>query len=224
LLDETPPRGYWLLSHRGDTARAEENTVAAFDAAIHRGADGVEIDVSRDPDGRWVTRHSGHTARSRLDETAGPGPPPAPGGGERGLGALVDWAANHPSALLNIELKEPGGEQSLLEQCRRFRDRLFITSYTVDALWLVHEVQPTLPLGLLAHYGHEVNLEVARVVKADWIVWRDRYVTRRLINRTRDAGLGAFVWEVDDRPRLEALVSWGVRGVITDHLDALLPE
>ena len=34
-----------IITHRGDTQNAPENTVAAFESAIAQGADGVELDI-----------------------------------------------------------------------------------------------------------------------------------------------------------------------------------
>lgn len=220
-LASQPEDDVWILSHRGDRSHATENTVEAFDAAIHRGADGVELDLSKDEDGRWVTAHAGHVARSRIDREA-PKKEDDPYALDRSLGALFDWAATHPDVVLNIELKEPGGEEELLAHCRRFIRRLLVTSYTVDALWALHEVAPEVPTGLIAHYGSDVNVRVARLLAAEWVVWRDRYVDEELISATERAGLRAFVWEVDDPDRLQELAGWGVHGVITDDVAGLL--
>lgn len=220
LLAGEPEHDVWILSHRGDTTTAAENTVEAFDAAIHHGADGVELDLSKDERGRWVTAHAGHVARSRLDREEDADD--ASGEIDRSLGALFDWAAGHPHAVLNIELKEPGGEEELLAHCRRFLRRLFVTSYTVDALWALHDSAPEVPTGLIAHYGSDVNVRVARLLEAEWVVWRDRYVDQPLIRATGDAGLRAFVWEVEDPKRLRELAVWGVHGVITDNVAGLL--
>lgn len=220
LLADEPEHDVWILSHRGDSTNAAQNSVRAFDAAIHHGADGVELDLSKDDRGRWVTAHAGHVARSRLDQRAEGDD--VLGDIDRSLGALFDWAAEHPKAVLNIELKEPGGEEELLAHCRRFLRRLFVTSYTVDALWALHEEAPEVPTGLIAHYGSDVNVRVARLLEAEWVVWRDRYVDQALLRATEDAGLRSFVWEVDDPGRLRQLADWGVHGVITDNVAGLL--
>jgi glycerophosphoryl diester phosphodiesterase len=46
-----------VVAHRGDHAKAHENTVAAFQAAIDDGADAIELDVRRTADGRLVVHH-----------------------------------------------------------------------------------------------------------------------------------------------------------------------
>ena len=46
-----------IIAHRGSPGLARENTVAAFIAARHLGADGVEFDVRRTSDGELVVHH-----------------------------------------------------------------------------------------------------------------------------------------------------------------------
>src|SRR5258708_12273995 len=46
-----------VLGHRGASAVAPENTVAAFTRARELGADGVELDVRRSADGVLVVHH-----------------------------------------------------------------------------------------------------------------------------------------------------------------------
>src|SRR3954469_14433888 len=46
-----------VLGHRGASAAAPENTVAAFARARELGADGVELDVRRSADGVLVVHH-----------------------------------------------------------------------------------------------------------------------------------------------------------------------
>ncbi|GAK04128.1 glycerophosphoryl diester phosphodiesterase [Geomicrobium sp. JCM 19037] len=45
------------IAHRGYSANAPENTVAAFQQAVHKGADGIELDVHRSLDGELIVIH-----------------------------------------------------------------------------------------------------------------------------------------------------------------------
>ncbi|MGM0451646.1 MAG: glycerophosphodiester phosphodiesterase [Thermodesulfobacteriota bacterium] len=47
----------WLIAHRGANAEAPENTMAAFDAALGHGVDGLEFDVQMTGDGVPVIFH-----------------------------------------------------------------------------------------------------------------------------------------------------------------------
>src|SRR5438128_6760339 len=46
-----------LLAHRGGSALAPENTIAAFDNGLALGADGLELDVHQSRDGVVVVHH-----------------------------------------------------------------------------------------------------------------------------------------------------------------------
>ncbi len=55
--------GPWLVAHRGGSALAPENTLAAFERAAALGADAIETDVRLTADGVVVTFHDEDTAR-----------------------------------------------------------------------------------------------------------------------------------------------------------------
>lgn len=56
----------WIIGHRGASAVAPENTLAAFERAFQDGADGVELDVTLSSEGVPVVIHD-----DTLDRTAG---------------------------------------------------------------------------------------------------------------------------------------------------------
>ena len=59
-----------VLAHRGYSAKAPENTMAAFELALAVGADGIELDVHMTRDGEIVVIHD-----DTLDRTTnGKGP------------------------------------------------------------------------------------------------------------------------------------------------------
>ena len=53
-----------LIGHRGASATHPENTAAAFDAALSRGADGVECDLHMLVDGTIVVLHDSTLRRT----------------------------------------------------------------------------------------------------------------------------------------------------------------
>ncbi len=132
--------GPWLVAHRGGSALAPENTLAAFDRAAALGADALEIDVRRTADGVVVVFHDEDTARltgapgtieartfeevSRLDAgfafTADGGRSfPHRGQGVR-IPALAEVLARYPGLRLNVDAKpdEPALAVALAEVIR----------------------------------------------------------------------------------------------------------
>jgi len=131
----------WLVAHRGGAALAPENTCAAFDGAVHRGADCLELDVRLTRDGEVAVFHDEETSRitgepgtvasrtmdelRRLDA----GFTFTPDGGRsfpfRGAGVeippLAEVLARHPGLRLNVEAKsaDPALAEALVAAIRR---------------------------------------------------------------------------------------------------------
>ena len=60
---ETLPRPT-IFAHRGASAHAPENTLAAFELALAQGADGIELDAKLSADGHVVIIHDATVART----------------------------------------------------------------------------------------------------------------------------------------------------------------
>lgn len=66
----TPGSDPLIIGHRGASARAPENTLAAFGLALDEGADGLEFDVRLARDGVPVVIHDATLGRTALREGA----------------------------------------------------------------------------------------------------------------------------------------------------------
>ena len=53
-----------ITAHRGDCVSAPENTLAAFESAIEKGADVIELDVRQTKDGEIVVMHDENVKRT----------------------------------------------------------------------------------------------------------------------------------------------------------------
>ena len=54
----------YCCAHRGDSKKAPENTVPAFELAVQKGAHQIELDVQRTSDGHLVLMHDGKVNRT----------------------------------------------------------------------------------------------------------------------------------------------------------------
>lgn len=111
---------YLLLVHRGASRFAPENTLEAYNEAMNRGADGVEIDIRRTRDGVLYLFHDdtldrmlGQAGRGRdmiyydiLAAAPEDRRPPT-------LPAFLQWARER-AALLHLDIKESGLEEELI--------------------------------------------------------------------------------------------------------------
>ena len=157
------------------------------------GADGVELDVRRAPDGRLVVFH---------DEL-----PPSLPSWVPDLGAALDACGD---LLVNVELKEPVAVDVLALLDGR---PALVSSFDLDALEPIVGAVPTAWLVVQASAAH-----VAVCTERGHAAYHPHHAAldAELVARAHDAGLAVNTWTVDDPARFAALAAMGVDAVITN--------
>ena len=216
-----------IIAHRGASAVAPENTIAAFQAAIDSGADGIEFDVRLSRDGVPVVIHDEtlyrtHRIRRRV--------------GEMTLEELnnVDVPSveqlfelfESNKLILYLELKDT--QFSLIEACCRFveehhlKDRVVFECFEHSALETVKRIDPTLKTATLFEPPTSFILKRAKAIGASEIALHYRLATMQLIDEAKLAGFNVVVWTVDDRGWVSRARAHGVHALITNNPSALL--
>src|SRR5262245_51245771 len=95
-----------VFAHRGGAALAAENTLAAFDAGLAMGADGIELDVRLSRDGVVVVHHD-----ATLDRTT---------------------TLRGPVAARTVEELKPASVPTLRQVLTRYRDVRVIVELKVN--------------------------------------------------------------------------------------------
>jgi glycerophosphoryl diester phosphodiesterase len=232
------------IAHRGASAAAPANTMAAFEKALALGADGIELDVQLSADGVPVVIHdftvddttdgSGKVARMTLAQLeqldAGSYFDPA-FASERipTLEKVLEVMGNR--LLLNIELKgfslfDKGLERAvigLIEQ-HALRSRVFLSSFNPFSLWRAKRTAPHIPVGLL--YSPDLPLPLRRAWLAFLFPHEARHPHHTMVNArymawARRRGYRVNTWTVDDTGEMRRLISLGVDGIITNVPDVL---
>lgn len=159
----------FVIAHRGSSADAPENTIAAFDRALGTdGAEGLELDVHRTRDGVVVVLHDDTVDRTtnghgrveeidfhelrELDAGAGfvaaDGSQPFAGRGVA-IPSLEEVLARYPEAWLSIDLKQgdPVTEQAVVSLVDRFgaRDRVVVSAESSASARRLAALDPDLP-------------------------------------------------------------------------------
>lgn len=167
-----------ILAHRGASAYAPENTIAAFRLAHELGADGIELDVQLTRDKIAVVIHDDTVARTtngkgrvcdltvaeiaRLDagtwkteDYRGESVPTL----AQVFDELSDWlrpVGRMRPCLINVELKTEyfftdGLEQNVLNVIARYglQDRILLSSFSPLSLHRARRINRELPRGLL---------------------------------------------------------------------------
>jgi glycerophosphoryl diester phosphodiesterase len=232
------------IAHRGASAVAPGNTLAAFEKAVELGADGAELDVQLSSDGVPVVIHdfivdrttdgTGRVAEMPLAQLreldAGAAFSPA-FAGQRipTLAEVLD--AFGGQLLLNIELKtislwDPRLEEAVVAQVRRhgLEERVLFSSFNPFSLRRAKRLEPRIPVGLI--YGPDLPLPLRRAWLAPLAVHEARHPMHTMVDAgyaawARGRGYKVNVWTVDDAETMLRLIALGVHGIITNVPDVL---
>jgi glycerophosphoryl diester phosphodiesterase len=234
-----------IIAHRGYSAAAPENTLAAMDAAVAAGADAVEFDIQVGLGGVPVLLHDG--TLDRTTDASGPverhaldqlkeldagrwfGPAFA---GER-IPTLAEAFAHLGTRVTRIYAEVKGyGEPEHIDGMVRVAEEAGALERTVfiaiewHVLERVRALRPSAAIGYIVTRPDQVDDAVGRtrgdaqaMLDVDArIVLADPSVARR----ARDAGLDTAVWTVDDVADAERLRGLGIRRITTNQVERLL--
>lgn len=229
------------VAHRGASAQAPENTMAAFERAVECGADAIELDLHISRDGELVIIHD-----DTLDRTTdGQGPVHAfslqelkrlDAGrwfGERfadqripTLTEVLDRFAGKIPLALEIKAGSAffqGIEEKVLSVLREHRviPQVAVASFDHYALLRLKELEPDLRTAALL-VGRPVSMSaLAGPAKADAIALDCCLATHTEVEACHAAGLQLVVWVVNEPARMRHFIDLGVDGIITDRPDLL---
>ena len=238
-----------IFAHRGASAIAPENTMAAFKKAVEAGATWIETDVDVLKDGTPILIHDSSLDRttnrsgsyydltvSDLDDIdAGSWFSPE-FAGERipTLAQLVAFM-NETGLNANIEIKssEAGAQMSLqlvdaiLKELEALDGpQVIISSFNHVLLKIFKDKAPQYSVGALfvAENLWDDWKSILELVGADYIHPDDSTLTRAQVQAFREAGYGVNVWTVNSPARANELFNWGVTGIFTDVAHQMLKK
>lgn len=217
-----------VIAHRGASAAAPENTLAAFRLAADQGADGIELDVQATADGHLVVIHdatvdrttdgTGAVAALTLQQLcrfdAGRKFAPAFAGERIPLLAEV-FEAVRARLLVDVEVKAAGIEGLLVDLVRRMElTRLvLISSFDMQVVARVRELAPEIPAGLLQLAAHP---QVAARLGAAAYLPSIGTLTADTLTFCRQYDLRVITWTVCTEAEARHALSVGVDGMIAD--------
>lgn len=231
-----------VIAHRGASAHAPENTLAAFRCAAALGSSAIETDLRVTREGKFVLLHDARVNRTtdgrgrladlpfetvrRLDAGSWFG---AAFAGERvptleeafvlaaelDLGIYLELKTRLEGAL-SFHLAEALGRLPRLP-------RVVLLAFDSRVLARLRSVQPRLETALLVGRTGP-TIAAARRAGARLLAPRSRRISARLVERARHAGLGVVAWTVDEPKEMRRLLALGVEGIMTDWPDLLIAE
>lgn len=221
-----------VIAHRGASADAPENTLAAVRAAIDAGADWIEIDVQQSADGSVFVFHDGDFKRvrgpakplrmMRDDEIAaidvGSWKSPA-FAGERVPRLAEVLALCKDRAGVLIELKYYGPRRDLEARVVEavedagMTDEVMVMSLSHEGVRKIRELRPAWRVGLLS----SVALGNVGKLELDFLGLNARTTSRQRVREAQRRGIQVHVWTVNDPLDMSVQLGRGVDGLITDH-------
>jgi glycerophosphoryl diester phosphodiesterase len=199
-----------IIAHRGASFEAPENTLTAFEKAIELGADMIEFDVRRAPDGRLVISH---------DPIRDPSP------GRPTLEKTLQLTQGRIQ--LDVELKEPDCEQDAILLLLRYfpLSDFCITSFLAPVLHKTRAINPDIRTGLIFATWNESVSAACLSSDIDVLV-----AHHPLVDQAGSIGKPLVVWTVDDlaltrtlfgHPQVEAIVTNNPRNALALRRDFL---
>ncbi|MGB6874484.1 MAG: glycerophosphodiester phosphodiesterase family protein [Candidatus Acidiferrales bacterium] len=234
----TPPP--WIIGHRGAPGYAPENTMASFRRAVELGAAFIETDLRLSHDARFVAIHDATLDRTsngrglvrdftlaqlrELDAGSWFAPEFA---GEKipTLDEILAFA-HEADVVFYLEIKHEAGwgvHHGVAGALRAANEsaRTVVISFDPSMLANLRRLDAGLLTGFLFETPLENVLEKAQQIGVRQIAPRADLVTRRLLNEAQEAGLQVATWTVNEPAQMDALISMGVNGIMTDYPDRL---
>lgn len=228
-----------VIAHRGASAYAPENTLAAFALAARQGADMCELDVQCTADGVLAVFHDETTERwdgraRRFTELTWAEAQALKIDGEPvpTLAAVCGWAREQRMRL-NIELKGFGLARPVADLVRaeRVADLVLISSFVQQEVVDTAVVAPYLERAFLMGSQtlrpdvrfHE-SWPVLALRAAQATAWHPAYqipLLEQVLPIVQRAGYRVNVWTVNDVVWMRRLIACGADGIITDTPDVL---
>lgn len=232
-----------VIAHRGASAAAPENTVAAFLEAVRQGADAVEFDVRRTRDDVLVVVHDQTWARTTDAGDVLPGHAPWRVEDltlaqvrrlDAGSWAGEEFAAQRvPTLAEALEVLRPTGAHALVElkapdprtvpllvrdltATRLVPARITVQSFDAAAVRAFRQAMPSVRAGVLFR---RVSRSRVREVAgwADLVNVHHAWVHRGIVEEARAHGLACGAWTVNQPGAVRRLLGLGVDAIITDR-------
>ena len=237
-----------VVAHRGFSAAAPENTMAAFRGALELGV-AFELDVTLASTGEVVVIHDDTLDRT----TSGSGAvraTPLDTLQELDAGSWFDPAfASERVPTLEQVLAQVGGRVVIDVELKTTPDRaalargvvevlrqadalgrVFVSSFDPYLLAEVRKLEPAIARAQLLSTFRGADMPLVRKVllrnlalngeaQPDMLVASDGLATRSWVRRQKARGYVVMVYTINDPRRMEELVAWGVDAVITDKPD-----
>ena len=223
-----------IIAHRGASADAPENTLAAMRQAIDYATDWVEIDVQETRDDQVVVFHDSDFMKlANVDlkiwdatmadlESIDIGSHKDPAFHAERVPTLAELlTVCKGKTKVVIELKYYGHDKDLEQRVLNIvnghdmSSDVMYMSLNIKAVNKIKQLDPNCRAGLLLSVlGGKIQ-----DTKADFLAVNAMFVNRSFIQRAHASGKEVYVWTINDAVTMSRMIGIGVDGLITDKPD-----
>ncbi len=223
-----------IIAHRGASADAPENTLAAMRQAIDYATDWVEIDVQETSDDQVVVFHDSDFMKlANVDlkiwdatmadlESIDIGSHKDPAFHAERVPTLAELlTVCKDKTKVVIELKYYGHDKDLEQRVldivngHDMSSDVMYMSLNINAVNKIKQLDPNCRAGLLLSVlGGKIQ-----DTKADFLAVNAMFVNRSFIQRAHASGKEVYVWTINDAVTMSRMIGIGVDGLITDKPD-----
>lgn len=222
------------IGHRGAKGYEPENTLIAFEKAIHLGVDGIELDVHLSSDNELIVIHD-----ETVDRTTN-------GKGEvnqlslKELKALkIENTAEIPTltevfdlvnqrCFINIELKGIGTPKPVIQLIAHYiseknwdYNHFLISSFDWKMLEETHSLDPKIKIGVLTEESIDNALAFAKNINAFAINPYYKLLSKENVILMQQNGFEIYPWTVNSENAIQKIKTFNVNGIISDFPDRI---
>lgn len=215
------------IAHRGASGYRKENTIEAFELAIHLRCDGIETDVQLSKDGIPVLIHDEKVDRTTI-----------------GKGFVKDFTAKSlqllgvplleellvlakkNSVLLNLELKNssvlyPGLEEKVIELVHKYdmRESILLSSFNHYSIVKCKALDSKIEAGVLYVEPLYQPEKYCQGVGANAIHPHYRTLNYEIVKKAHNAGIKVNPYTINEEEDIRYMIELGVDMIISNYPD-----
>lgn len=224
-----------VTAHRGASMYMPENTMPAFEVALEKGADWIELDVQQSKDGQIFVMHDRNFKRTTgvdkfsweldYDEIRQLDASRLAGADQEEtriplLKEVIEFAKEN-GICLNIELKpvsfEVDFEKKVVDLINEmeFRDQCVVTSQKYQTLEKIKEYDETITTVYVMSFAYG---NINRLEYADNFSVESSSITPWMVSRIHNEGKQIYAWTVNSKKSINKMIDLNVDNIITDNI------
>ena len=226
-----------IIAHRGFSAKAPENTPAAFKKAIRSHAEYFELDVHKSADDSLMVIHDPSVDRTSSNEKTGKIT-------EMSYAEIRDVKVGYPEYFKNkfknqgiptlkeslalakgkikvcIEIKTRDIESAVLKTVNdlNMNDEVIIFSFYYDVLEKIRELDPDIPILYLKSIADDSTIKEAVAIKETALGVSSRTeIDKDYLQHVHNNGLELWRWTVNKESDMEIFLQLDIDGLVTNY-------